>query len=64
MTQVLLLVVYMGISVLIGFIGRNRKFGFWGFFFCSLLLTPVVGLLTYFASCEKVKIILKDKENS
>lgn len=63
MAQVLLLVLYIGISVFIGLIGKNRKFGFWGFFFCSLFLTPIVGLLTYFASCEKIKIILKDKEN-
>lgn len=62
MAGVLLLVLYLGLSLLVGKIGENRKFGFWGFFFCSLLLTPIVGLLTYFASCEKVRIKSEDKE--
>jgi len=32
-------------SLVIGFLGRRKKLGFWGFFFASLLLTPVFGLL-------------------
>ncbi len=32
-------------SLLIGFFGRRKKLGFWGFFFASMLLTPVFGLL-------------------
>lgn len=32
-------------SILIGFFGRNYRFGFWGYFFASILLTPIVGLL-------------------
>jgi hypothetical protein len=32
-------------SLLLGFLGRNKKLGFWGFFFASLLFTPVLGLL-------------------
>jgi hypothetical protein len=32
-------------SLAIGFLGRKKKLGFWGFFFASLLLTPVFGLL-------------------
>jgi len=37
------------IAALIGFLGKDRKFGFWGNFFVSLLLTPVIGLLVFFA---------------
>jgi hypothetical protein len=34
------------LSVAIGLWGRNRAFGFWGFFLLSLLLTPpIVALL-------------------
>ncbi|MEZ5671561.1 MAG: hypothetical protein R3E08_03935 [Thiotrichaceae bacterium] len=40
-------------SVLIGLMGRNRKMGFWGYFFGSLLLTPVIGLLLVLASDAK-----------
>jgi len=43
------------LSVLIGYLGQNRKFGFWGNFFVSLLLTPIVGLLVYFAQSPKAK---------
>ena len=32
-------------SLLIGFFGRHKRLGFWGFFFASMLLTPVFGLL-------------------
>ena len=32
-------------SLAIGFLGRRKRLGFWGFFFASLLLTPVFGLL-------------------
>ncbi len=39
-------------SLVIGFLGRNRKFGFWGYFFGSLLFTPFVGLVLVFASDE------------
>jgi hypothetical protein len=43
------------ISLLIGYLGQSRKFGFWGNFFVSLLLTPLVGLLVYFAQSPKSK---------
>ena len=33
------------LAYFIGFLGRNRKLGFWGHFFASLLLTPVIGFL-------------------
>lgn len=44
----LLLIVLL--SYIIGLLGKNRKFGFWGYFFCSLLATPLIGLLLVFAS--------------
>lgn len=41
------------LSLVIGILGRNRKFGFWGYFFGSILLTPIIGLLLVLASDEK-----------
>lgn len=38
------------LSFVVGFIGKNRKFGFWGYFFASLLVTPLIGLLLVLAS--------------
>jgi len=37
-------------AVVIGWLGRNRKFGFWGYFFCALALTPLVGVIVLLAS--------------
>ena len=34
----------------IGFLGTNRKFGFWGYFFYSLLFTPFLGIILLLAS--------------
>lgn len=41
------------LSLIIGLLGKNRKFGFWGYFFGSILLTPIIGLLLVLASDEK-----------
>lgn len=39
------IVLYVGLAMVIGVIGRNRKLGGWAYFFASLALTPVLGLL-------------------
>jgi len=44
------ILIYLILSILLGLVGYNRKFGFWGYFFGSLLLTPFVGLLLVLAS--------------
>ena len=56
MNYLVSIIIYLGLCILIAYIGRNRKFGFWGFFFSSLLITPMAGFLAYLASCEKIKI--------
>jgi hypothetical protein len=43
-------VLYLVISMLIGVLGRRYRFGFWGYFFSSLLLSPLIGLLLVIAS--------------
>jgi uncharacterized membrane protein YiaA len=47
---VLLLFVNLVVCYFIGVLGRNRKLGFWGHFFASLLLTPVIGMLLVVAT--------------
>ncbi len=41
------------LASIVGYIGKNRKFGFWGYFFLSILFTPIVGLVTVFASDKR-----------
>jgi hypothetical protein len=36
---------YLALCLLAGFAGRDRRIGFWGCFFCSLIFTPFIILL-------------------
>ena len=46
---------YLGLCLVAGIAGRNRRIGFWGFLFCSVIFTPVVSpLFLYFATPRKV----------
>jgi hypothetical protein len=48
-------VLYFGLSFIIAVFGINRKFGFWGYLFGSLLLTPVIGFLLVVSSDKRKK---------
>lgn len=43
------------LSFIVGKLGKNRKFGFWGYFLCSIILTPLVGILLVLASDSRPK---------
>ena len=40
-------------AVVIAFFGRHMRFGFWGYFFASILLTPIIGVLLLFAAIPR-----------
>jgi len=46
-------VYYILLCILIAMLGSNKKMGFWGLLFCSLFLTPVVGLVVLLTSAKK-----------
>jgi hypothetical protein len=46
----LLITIWIVSSLLIAYAGRRFRFGFWGYFFGSILLTPVIGLLLLLAA--------------
>jgi len=46
---------YIGIAIVLALLGRRRKLGAWGYFFGSLLLTPIIGLLLLLASDPRPK---------
>jgi hypothetical protein len=52
---IILFVLMLGGSIGVAFFGKNRKFGFWGYFFASMLLTPLIGLLLVISSDEPVR---------
>jgi hypothetical protein len=39
------ILVWIAASFIIAFMGSKLRFGFWGYLFASLLLTPVIGAL-------------------
>jgi len=43
-------IIYILLCLIVAVLGRHRKFGFWGYFFCSVLFTPPMGLLFVIAS--------------
>ena len=49
----LLLVLYVGLCCLVAYLGRDRKFGFWGYLAASVLLDPVIGILLVLASDKR-----------
>lgn len=49
-----LVLIYLLFCLIAGVAGRNRRIGFWGYVFCSLMFTPFISLLfLYFASPRK-----------
>jgi Zn-dependent protease len=53
MPPLVLLFGYLAVCLALGYLGRWRKMGFWGYFFASILLTPPLGLLLLVASDPK-----------
>ncbi len=47
-------IAYIAAALIIGLMGINRKMGFWGYFFGTLLLGPIIGLFLLLASDRKV----------
>jgi hypothetical protein len=43
--EVILSLIYVGLCLLIAWVGKRRPLGFWGYFFASIILTPIVGCL-------------------
>ncbi|MFV0349544.1 MAG: hypothetical protein ACK5JO_13255 [Halodesulfovibrio sp.] len=48
-----ILLILLCLSTLVGVLGIHTRFGFWGNFFASMLLTPLVGLLLVVAASGK-----------
>ena len=45
---------YLALCLVAAILGRKRRIGFWGFLFCSIIVTPFISLLfLYFATDAK-----------
>ena len=48
-------VLWVLLSWIVGMLGRERRFGFFGNFLVSLLFSPLVGVIVLLASDEKAQ---------
>lgn len=53
MGPMLLPFAYLVICLAIGLLGKDRKFGFWGYVFFSLLFSPILGFIVLLASDKR-----------
>ncbi|WP_417655950.1 hypothetical protein [Pseudidiomarina aestuarii] len=44
---------YLLLCATVAYMGRNRKLGFWGYLFASMLFTPLIGVVLLLASDKK-----------
>jgi len=51
--QIVIILLYLGLSLLVAILGRKRKWGFWGYLWSSILFTPFLGLVFLLASDPK-----------
>lgn len=54
-----LLFIWIIFCLIIGAVGENRAIGFWGAFFCSLLLSPLIGLIITLCSKSKTQAAIE-----
>jgi hypothetical protein len=57
-------VLYIGLSVIVGLGGMNRRMGFLGFFILSLLITPLLGLLNLIITSPKADAQVTTKQDT
>lgn len=55
----MVVVLWIVFSLIIGFAGSDKKIGFGGALFCSLLLSPIIGLIIVLVSSNKENIFEK-----
>ncbi len=45
--------IYFGCCLILALCGINRRMGFWGLFFFSLIFSPIMGLIILLVSAKK-----------
>lgn len=51
--EIIIVILYVILSVIVAVLGRQKTIGFWGFFFFSMVFTPVVGLAILIIAKER-----------
>ncbi|GEQ85119.1 hypothetical protein ULMS_06270 [Patiriisocius marinistellae] len=50
-------IIWIGVSLVVGLIGKEKSLGFLGYFLISLFLSPLIGFIVYLFSSENNKKI-------
>jgi hypothetical protein len=53
MTHIITLIIWTIFSLIIGILGKRRRFGLYGNFLVSFFFSPIVGVIVLLASDEK-----------
>jgi hypothetical protein len=48
-----IIILYLVLCLVVAFLGRKRKWGFWGYLWSSILFSPLLGLIFLLASDPK-----------
>ncbi len=48
-----ILAAYLILCAIVGLLGRGRRMGGWGYFFGSIVLTPLIGMMLVMVSDKK-----------
>jgi hypothetical protein len=48
-----LIAIGLFLCIIAGYIGRHRLIGFWGFFFLSMVVTPIISLIFLLFTIDK-----------
>ncbi len=54
--MIVISLLYIGLCSLVAYLGRDRKFGFWGYLLASLLLDPIIGFVLVLASDKRTVV--------
>jgi Na+/proline symporter len=53
MPAILMTAIYFICCLLVAILGRKKTMGFWGYFFGSIVLSPVIGFLLMIVSAKR-----------
>ncbi|MCG6939644.1 MAG: hypothetical protein LJE69_00130 [Thiohalocapsa sp.] len=60
LNQFLIIGIYISAAILVAYLGRRRKWGYWGYLWSSILFTPLLGLLFVLAADPAPKKLGKE----
>lgn len=54
MQVILATLIYIIMALLVGYVGKTKTLGFWGYFVIALIMTPFIGLVSIFVEDQIV----------